>query len=315
MPLPTDQKLITLSNQLIAQFDALFGKHPGFRPAHARGIMLTGAFTPTKDAATLSSAPHFIVKSEPTPVTVRFSSSTGIPNIPDTDPNADPRGFAVRFNLGEHVHTDVIGHSTPSFPTRTGAEFLEFLQAIASSAPGAPSPTPIEAFLGSHPAALAFVQTPKPPPTSFANEAYFGLSAMKFINSEGVTRYGRYIIAPDAGVKHLDEAAIKAQTKDFLFDELPQRIEHGPISYQLYVQLANDGDVVDDVTVQWPEDRTKVNLGKLTFTNLVGENDREQKQIIYDPIPRVQGIEPSDDPLLELRAALYLISGKRRRQA
>jgi catalase len=315
MPLPTDQNLINLSNELIAQFDALFNLHPGFRPAHARGIVLTGTFTPTKDAAILSSAPHF-TKSEPTPVTVRFSSSTGLPDIPDTDPNANPRGVGVRFSLGEHVHTDIIGHSTPSFPTRTGAEFLEFLRAIASSAPGASSPTPIEAFLGTHPAALAFVQTPKPPPSSFAHESYFGLNAMKFINSStGASRFGRYIVVPDAGVKHLDEAAIKAQSKDFLFDELPQRIKQGFISFQLYVQLANDGDVVDDVTVHWPEDRSKINLGKLTLTDLVEDNDHEQKRIIFDPIPRIHGIEPSNDPLLELRAALYLISGRRRRQA
>jgi catalase len=29
----------------------------------------------------------------------------------------------------------------------------------------------------------------------------------------------------------------------------------------------------------------------------------------------VDGIEPSNDPLLELRAAVYLISGRRRRSA
>jgi len=314
MPLPTDPNLLKLSNDLIAQLDAIFKLHPGFRPAHARGIMLTGSFTPTKEAAALSSAPHF-TKQESTPVTVRFSSSTGIPDIPDTDPNANPRGFAVRFNLGEHVHTDVIGHSTPFFATRTGAEFLDFLRAIASTAPGAPSPTPVETFLGTHPAALAFVQAPKPPPTSFANEFYYGLHAMKFINSEGAGWFGRYIIVPDAGAKHLDEAAIKTMSKDYLFDELPQHIERSPISFQLYVQLANDGDVVDDVTVQWPEDRPKINLGKITLTHLVADNNAEQKHIIFDPIPRIQGIEPSDDPLLEVRAAVYVISGKRRRQA
>jgi catalase len=99
MPLPTDQNLINLSNEIIAQFDALFNLHPGFRPAHARGIMLTGTFTPTKDAAILSSAPHF-TKSEPTPVTVRFSSSTGLPDIPDTDPNANPRGVHIITLIG-----------------------------------------------------------------------------------------------------------------------------------------------------------------------------------------------------------------------
>jgi catalase len=41
----------------------------------------------------------------------------------------------------------------------------------------------------------------------------------------------------------------------------------------------------------------------------------QQQQIIFDPIPRVDGIEPSADPLLELRAAAYLLSGRRRRAA
>src|ERR1700761_1304388 len=102
MPLPTDEKILKLSNDLLQMFDTLFGLHPGFRPAHAKGIMLTGKFTPTRDAASLSRAPHFNRAS--TPVTVRFSNSTGVPVIPDNDPNPDPRGMAVRFSLAEHVH-------------------------------------------------------------------------------------------------------------------------------------------------------------------------------------------------------------------
>jgi catalase len=27
---------------LIAQLDTMFGQHPGFRPAHAKGVLLTG---------------------------------------------------------------------------------------------------------------------------------------------------------------------------------------------------------------------------------------------------------------------------------
>ncbi len=56
-------------------------------------------------------------------------------------------------------------------------------------------------------------------------------------------------------------------------------------------------------------------LGKITLTELVADSAREQQQIIFDPIPRVEGIEPSADPLLELRAAVYLLSGRRRRTA
>jgi catalase len=313
MPLPSDEKLIALSQDLLKQFDTIFGLHPGFRPAHARGVMLTGTFTPSSEASSLTRAPHLTRNS--TPVTARFSSSTGLPQIPDNDPNANPRGLAIRFHLAEHVHTDIISHSTDGFPTRTGQEFLEFLRAAASSDPSKPSPSPIEAFLASHPKALAFVQTPKPSPSSFAKEAYFGVTALRFTNKEGVGRYGRYRITPDAGIEHLDDATAKTQGANYLFDELTKRIARGPISFQVRVQVANDNDIVDDATVHWPEERPLINFGRILFTNPVSDITREQKKIIFDPIPRVDGIEPSDDPLLELRAAIYLLSGRRRRQA
>jgi hypothetical protein len=56
-------------------------------------------------------------------------------------------------------------------------------------------------------------------------------------------------------------------------------------------------------------------LGRFVLTALAPENARAQKKIIFDPIPRVDGIKPSEDPPLELRAAVYLLSGRRRRQA
>jgi catalase len=313
MPLPTDEKLIALSEQLLQQFDAIFGLNPGFRPAHAKGTMLTGTFTPSAEAATLTKAPHILRAS--TPVTVRFSDSTGIPLVPDNDPNANPRGFAIRFNLAEHVHTDIVSHSTDGFPTRTGPEFLELLKALATSDPKNLAGSPLEAFLGSHPKALAFVQAPKPAPSSFARESYFGVTAMKFTNKDGVSRFGRYRILPEAGNDHLDDAAAAAKDANYLMDEIAERVAKGSIKFKILVQLANDGDVVDDATNHWPEDRKVVELGSFVLTALVADNAQEQKQIIFDPIPRVEGIEPSDDPLLELRAAIYLLSGRRRRAA
>ena len=313
MPLPSDEKLIALSQDVLKQFDTIFGLHPGFRPAHAKGVMLAGTFTPSPEAASLTRAPH--ITRDSTPVTARFSNSTGLPLIPDNDPNANPRGLAIRFHLAEHVHTDIVSHSTDGFPARTGQEFLEFLTAIASSGPGSPSPTPIETFLAGHPKTLAFVQTPKPFPSSYARESYFGVTAMRFTNKDGVSRFGRYRIAPDAGNDYLNDAAASAKDANYLFDELTERIAKGPVSFQILAQVANDGDTVDDAQAHWPEDRTLINLGRMLLTNPVPDDAREQKKIIFDPIPRVDGIEPSDDPLLELRAAIYLLSGRRRRQA
>src|ERR1700751_2254714 len=124
MPLPTDEKLLALSQDLLKQFDTLFGLHPGFRAAHARGTMLSGTFTPDAEAVSLTKAPHITRSS--TPVTARFSNSTGVPLMPDNDPNANPRGLAIRFHLAEHVHTDIVSHSTDGFPARTGENFRSF---------------------------------------------------------------------------------------------------------------------------------------------------------------------------------------------
>jgi len=313
MPLPTDEKIVALSQELIQQLDAMFGLHPGFRPAHAKGILLAGTFTPSPSAASLTRAPHMNQAS--TPVTVRFSDATAVPLIPDTDPNSNPHGCAIRFHLADRVHTDIISHSTDGFPVRTGQEFLEFLRALAASDPAKLSGSPLEAFLGSHPKALAFVQAPKPAPSSFAREAYFGVTAMRFTNKDGQSRFGRYRIVPEAGVDHLTDAAVAARSANFLFDELAERIAKGPIKFLIVAQLANDGDIVNDATKHWPEDRTLFDLGTIALTAPVANDAHEQQWTIFDPIPRVDGIEASDDPLLELRAAVYLISGRRRRAA
>jgi catalase len=304
MPLPSDEKIVHLANDLLAQLDALFGLHPGFRPAHAKGIMLSGTFTPSPEAVSLTRAPH--VTRGSSPVTVRFSNGTGLPLLPDNAPDANPRGLAIRFHLAEHVHTDIVSHSTDGFPTRTGQEFLDFLRAAAAGDPSA--------FLAAHPAALAFVQTPKPSPASFATEAYFGVTAFRFINQQSLERYGRYRMVPDTGVEHLDDATTQSKGENYLFDELMQRLGAGPIQFNIHVQMANDGDIVDDATVHWPADRPSVHFGTIVLTERAPD-DAFHRRIIFDPIPRVDGIEPSHDPLLELRAAIYLLSGRRRRQA
>ena len=313
MPLPQDERIVALATDLLKQFDQIFGLHPGFRPAHAKGLMLTGVFIPSTEAQTLTRAPHVSLPS--TPVTVRFSNSTGLPQLPDNAPEANPHGMAIRFNLAEHVHTDIVSHSTDGFPTRDGNEFLEFLRALAASGPDVPSPKPVEQFLGSHPAALAFVQTPKPSPSSLARESYYGVTAFAFTNAEGHTSFGRYRILPELGNDFLTQDQVAPLKENYLYDELAERISKGPVRFRIVAQIANAEDTVDDATVHWPESRKLVELGTVELSQVVPDTLAQQKHIIFDPIPRVDGIEPSADPLLELRAAVYLLSGRRRRAA
>jgi catalase len=305
--IPTEK----LSQELVEALDNLFGLHPGFRPVHAKGVMCSGTFTPSKEVAALTKAPH--VQAESTKVIVRFSNFGGIPTIPDNDPNASPRGFAVRFYLAPHVHTDIIGHSHNGFPTRTGEEFLELARALATSGPDTPKPTPVDQFMSTHPTALKFFQSPNSIPSSFAKESYFAVTAFRFTNKEGTSCYGRFQVHPEDGNDYLDPTVAAAKGPNFLFEEIDERLAAGPVKLHIIVEIAEDGDNVSDATVTWPSDRKHIDFGTLVLTERVPDDDADARRIIFDPIPRVDGIDPSDDPLIDLRSALYLLTGRRRR--
>jgi catalase len=277
-----------LAQQLLDALDALSGLHPGFRPAHAKGLMCSGAFAPSPEAANLTRAP--LASRPSTPVTVRYSNSTGVPTIPDNDPaRSGPRGMAVRFHLGDHAHTDIVAHSTNGFPVRTGEEFLEFLRAAAAL--GAGRPEALGAFLAAHPNAKRFVETPKPIPTSFAREAFFAVTSFQFSNAVGVSRHGRFRIRPEAGTEYLSDEAAAAKPENFLFDEIGQRLAQGPVRLGVFVQMAGQGDDVADASVPWPDSRTEVPFGSIILTARVDDRESERRRIIFDPVPRVEGLE------------------------
>ncbi|KAJ5379546.1 heme-dependent catalase [Penicillium cosmopolitanum] len=251
MPLPSDPVTVDVGAQLVDTLHKFFGPHPGFRPA-------------------------------------RFSSSTGLPELPDTDPNGNPRGLAIRFVLAEsprRVHTDIITHSTPFFPAKDGPDALAFFKALANGS--------IVEHLAAFPSAKAFVEAPKPFPVSFATENYYGVNAFKLIAADGTVTFIRYRIVPRV-----------------IRDALPL----AP-AFDLVAQIAEEGDVTDNCTVRWPESRKIVTLGTISLESVKDDNAAEQKRVIFDPVPRVQGVESSDDPLIDVRAALYLISGRERRAA
>jgi catalase len=304
-----------LATDLLDALDFLSGGiHPGFRPVHAKGTMYAGTFTPAPSAAGLTRAPHAIRPS--TPVTVRFSLAAGKPTVADNDPQeSGPQAIAIRFHLADHVHTDIIAHSHNGFPVQTGEGFLAFLRAAAASGPDAPSPPPIVAFLAAHPTAKAFVEAPKPIPASFARQAYFAVTAFKFTNAAGNAQVGRFRVRPEAGTAFLTAEEAAARTTDFLAADMSTRLAAGPVVFRVLVQLAETGDNVTDSTAVWPETRRLLEFGTLTIGERVDELTPERRKIIFDPVPRVDGIESAGDPLTEVRSEIYLLSGRRRRAA
>ena len=297
-----------LEEQLVNDMNKVFGVHAGFRANHAKGVVVEGHFKASPEAAGLSRAALF--GGAEIPATVRFSDSTGVPNLPDGSDDANPHGMAVKFHLPDGSDADIVINSLKFFPVSTGEEFHDLLVAISQSPPDAAKPTKLEQFVASHPtvpAALATVATPD----SLANEAYFGINAFVLVNKAGERQAVRYQMLPER-VVHLDKAEAAKRAPDFLMQELPQRLKQGPVTFHFKAQLAAAGDSTKDPAKSWPDDRKLVELGILTIDKAVSDSDEAQKKLLFLPGQLTDGIEESDDPMIDVRNGAYAVSFSRR---
>ena len=307
---PASQK--SLAEQLVDAFNAVFGVHPGLRANHPKGVVLEGTFTPSSSAPSLTKAAHLQKRKAPIPVTVRFSAGSGLPTVPDT--NDMPRGMAVKFALPDGTKTDLVVLSFNGFPVANAEEFRDFLLAVAASGPDAPKPTELENFLGGHPAAKAFVETPKPPPVSYGTLPYFGINAFKFTNAKGSVTHARYQLQPVAGAKYLSTEQLARRGPEYLTEEIRERVRRGPVKFKLLAQVAQQGDTIDNPTIVWPDTRKKIELGTITITKAVADSEAAEKKLLFVPGALVPGIEPAD-PMIAARSAAYIVSLSRRAQS
>ena len=297
-----------IETQIVDAMNKVFGVHPGFRANHAKGLVVKGHFTASPEAASLSKAVLF--NGDTVPVTARFSDSTGVPNIPDGAPEANPHGVAIKFHLPDGTDADIIVNSLKFFPVATGEDFRDLLLATAASPPGSPKPTKLDEFVAAHPsvaAARASVKTPD----SFADEEYNGVNAFVFVNKEGEKQAFRYRLVPEQLV-NLEAAEAAKRSPDFLIEEMRERLAKGPVTFKLKAQLAASGDPIDDATKAWPEDRKLVDLGVVTLEKAAADSLTEEKSLLFLPGQLPDGIEQSSDPLIDVRNGAYAVSFSRR---
>jgi catalase len=226
--------------------------------------------------------------------------------------------MAVKFYLPDGSRTDIVALSLPAFFTRTPEELLAFNEARRPDrATGQPDVAKVSAFLAEHPEAVPAVTAAitHPIPASYATLAYHGLHAFGFVDASGAVRYGRYDLEPGAGEDSLSDEEAATRAPDYLQDELAQRLENSPASFELQVQLADEDDPLDDPTAPWPEDRDVVSLGRLDVTALAYDRDKEGDVLVFDPTRVPDGIRLTDDPILLARPGAYSISVARRTAA
>jgi catalase len=301
-----------VADQLVEVANTLSGGHrPGFRAFHAKGAWAAGTFTATPEAAALSRAVHF--QGEPVPALVRFSNGGGNPE--SNDAAREARGLAVKLRPEDGDENDILGTTTPAFVLKTPEEFLELLRLrIPDPETGQADMEKLGAFLGEHPEAQTAIAATVgvEPPASFATLFYYSPHSFRLLDAEGNGTWVRYRFRPEAGEQRIPDDDARARGRDYLFAELTERLRGGSIEFDLLLQIAGEGDPIDDPSAVWPDERELVNAGRLVITEQVDDPEVDGRIDVFDPTRVGDGIELSNDPVLHMRRAAYSASAYKR---
>jgi catalase len=304
----------TLWEEIVDALDAVNGgPHPGHRAVHAKGTVCKGTFTPTPEAASLSRAAH--LKGDPVEATIRFSNASGHPETSDANPIAG-RGMAVKFHLPDGNATDVVAVPLVVFIARTPEDFLELTRArIPDPETGQPDPEKLGAYLAEHPETGVALQKGLPklaPTTSYATSDYRALHAFRLVDADGGEHWGRYVWEPEEGPEYLTDEQRDAASRNYLQEEIRERLAGGIARFTLEFTLAKDDDPLDDPTAEWEGEHEVVELGELEVISVVEDAETPEEPLIFDPMRLTDGIEPSEDKILAARPKAYSVSIERR---
>jgi catalase len=297
--------------QIVDAANAIYGSHPNRRALHAKGFFCSGTFTATSTAAKLSRATP--LQGDPTPALIRFSNGGGNPE--GHDAQRESRGMAVKLRPPDGEEWDILAVTTPAFVVRTPEAFLELMRLRRPDPEtGQPDMEKLGAFLGAHPEAQTAVQATlnTEPPASYATATYHSQHAFKWVDADGTGTWVRYRWRPEAGEATLPDDEARELGRDYLRSELEARLREGPAAFELWLQVREDDDSLDDPTAVWPDARERVLAGRLEVTELVDDPESGDHIEVFDPTRVVDGIELSDDPILHARARAYSVSAYRR---
>jgi len=286
------------------------GRFPGYRTLHADGRLYRGVFRANEAARRYSRAVH--LQGQDVPVSVRVSKGGG-------DPFAHfsaTVGMATRFYLPDGDFTNLVMLSQKLFVARSIDEFLDLIRAAlpADGASGLDKAS-LQRYLAGNPrvASVFRMRAESPAPVSFAHTAFHAVHAFRYLDAEDRVTHVRVHWQPVAGVQGQPASVLTEADKEVLFDELDQRLAKAPVSFELVLELAEAGDPLDDATTLWPEGRKTVVIGRMDITGPVTEAELGDAVMNHDPSKLVDGIEATDDPILQIRRGVYEVSAAQRR--
>jgi catalase len=292
------------------------------RVVHARGAGAHGYFEAygmvgNEPIATYTRAKLFQDKGKRTPVFVRFSTVIHGAHSPET--LRDPRGFAVKFYT-EDGNWDLVGNNLKVFFIRDAMKFPDLIHAFK------PDPVTnrqdgerIFDFISNTPEAMhmiTFLFSPYGIPANYRQMQGSGVNTYKWVNADGQAVLVKYHWEPLQGIKNLTQAqAAEIQAKNFnhATQDLYDSIERGDYpQWELCVQLMSDDehpeldfDPLDDTKI-WPVDQFPfLPVGKMTLYKNPDNYFAEVEQVAFGTGVLVDGLDFSDDKMLQGRTFSY----------
>lgn len=299
------------ADEVVSAIEAVFGVTPGERRNHTKGTCAAGEFVGTAEAAAYSRSPLFSGKA--VPVVARFSLSGGNPKAPDTAKSG--RGMALEFKLPDGALHHMTMLNTPVFGAARPQTFLDLMVAMKPDpATGKPDPERLKAFKATHPDNQPQAQflASNNPPSSYASSAYWAIHTFKFIARDNKSTPVRWRFVPLDGEKRLSDEELKSAPANFLEQALIERSKEGPVRWEMIVTVGQPGDVEDNPTLAWPEERQQIKAGTLTITQAMAQKEGECSGINFDPLVMTDGVAASNDPVLLFRSPAYAASFAKR---
>ena len=292
------------------------------RIVHARGSAAHGYFELTESLEQYTTARVLTEVGKQTPVFTRFSTVAGFRGSADTP--RDVRGFSVRFYTDEG-NWDIVGNNIPVFFIQDAIKFPDLVHAVKPE-PHHEMPQAASAhdtfwdFISLTPESMHMIMwqmSDRTLPRYFDTMEGFGVHTFRLINAQGQSTFVKYHWKPVNGVHSLvwDESQkIMGKDPDFQRRAMWETIDQGgtlewDLAVQLFTQEEADGWDFDilDATKIIPEELVPLKvIGRMVLNRNPDNFFAETEQVGYKPTNLVQGMDFTNDPLMQGRLFSYL---------
>jgi len=292
------------------------------RVVHARGFGAHGYFENYETLADVTSADLFQRPGEKTPAFVRFSTVAG--NKGSADLARDVRGFAVKLYT-QQGNWDIVGNNIPVFFIQDAIKFPDLVHAVKQE-PDRDFPQAATAhdnfwdFISLMPESMhmiMWVMSDRAIPRSFRFMEGFGVHTYRLLNADGKSTFVKFHWKPKFGLQSViwnEAVKINGADPDFHRRDLWNAIQTGDYpEWELGLQLFDDKfadefefDVLDATKLITEEQVPTRRVGRLVLDRCVDNFFAETEQVAFCTNNIIQGVDFSNDPLLQGRNFSYL---------